>query len=179
MNNAFDSKQGDGEEGGDQQQDPVLNNLSPMTNLKSPPHQEEDNESNKKQRRAIDMNEDNATESSNAGPVEICFGPGSVNSPLTADSTAHSKWKRPVLPGKDRAKRLTCRLCKRLTSLKCIQCDHSFCDDGSGAGSTLRFCWTKHKDQQVIQHLRVICPFVSQSVQNSNDPQVSDRPFFH
>jgi hypothetical protein len=116
-----------------------------------PPHQE-DNESstNEKRRRAIDMNEDHVPESSNAGPDEINFCPGSVNSPFTVDSTAHSKWKSPLLPEKTRAKRLACPPCMRLTTVKYIQCDHSFCDDGSGAGSALCFCWTKHKDQKVL-----------------------------
>jgi hypothetical protein len=73
-----------------------------------------------------------------------------VNSPLTVDGTAHSKWNRPVHPGKTRANGLACRLCKRLTTVKCIQCDHSFCDDGSGAGSALRFCWTENEDQKTL-----------------------------
>jgi hypothetical protein len=89
-----------------------------------------------------------------AGPLDdIEHSHGSVKtsfSPLTVDSATHSKWKSPVLPGTTRAKRLACRVCKRLTTLKCIQCDHSFCDDGSGAGSNLRFCWTKHKEPKTI-----------------------------
>jgi hypothetical protein len=130
--------------------DPVL-----QTDLKSPPHQEgNESSTTKRRRRAIDMNQDHAApESSNAGPHEInvCNGGGSVmHSPLTVDSTAHSKWKRPVLPEKKRANRLACRLCKRLTTVRCIQCDHSFCDDGSGAGDALRFCWTNHKDQKTL-----------------------------
>ena len=97
------------------------------------------------------MNEDpHAAESSNAGLGEVDLANGSVNSPLTLDSATHSKWKTVVLPGKTRAKRLACRLCKRLTTMKCIQCDHSLCDDASGAGTTLRFCWTKHKQQQTL-----------------------------
>jgi hypothetical protein len=156
LNNTFDdSNEGDGEEGN--QQGPVFNDLSPMTDLKCPPHQEgNESSTNKRRRRAIDMNQDHAApESSNAGPHEIlnvCNGSGgSVYSPLTVDSSAaHSKWKSPVLPGKSRANRLACRLCKRLTTVRCIQCDHSFCDDGSGAGDALRFCWTKHKDQKTL-----------------------------
>jgi hypothetical protein len=99
------------------------------------------------------MNQDHAApESSSAGPHEINVrnGGGPVHSPLTVDSTAHSKWKSPVLPEKTRANRLACRLCKSLTTVRCIQCDHSFSEDGSGAGDALRFCWTKHKDQKTL-----------------------------
>jgi hypothetical protein len=149
LNNKFDdSHQGaDGED--DNEQGPIFNDLSPMTDPKRGRPNQEDDESSRpstKKPRAIDMNEQGEGEASNDGE------PGSVKtsfSPLTVDSVGHSKWKSPVLPGTTRAKRLACRVCKRLTTMKCIQCDHSFCDDGSGSGGTLRFCWTKHKDQQI------------------------------
>jgi hypothetical protein len=50
LNNTFDdSNEGDGEEGN--QQGPVFNDLSPMTDLKCPPHQEDNESSTTKRRR--------------------------------------------------------------------------------------------------------------------------------
>jgi hypothetical protein len=148
LNNKFDdSNQSDGR---------VYNDLSPMTgsDLKRAPHQEDNESSTNKKPRAIDMDEDPHAESSHGpggGLCEISLAAGSVKtsfSPLTVESVGHSKWKTPVLPGNTRAKRLACRICKKLTSLKCIQCDHSFCDDGSGTGGKLRFCWSNHQDRR-------------------------------
>jgi hypothetical protein len=90
-----------------------------MTDLKRAPNQEEDKSSRNKRPRAVDMNKD-----SNAGIGEIDLASGgSVKtsfSPSTAESKTHLKWKTPVLPGKDRAVRLACDMCKKLTALKCI-----------------------------------------------------------
>ena len=148
LNNKFD----DSNQGDDDDNQPLFNDLSPMTdNLKRAPHQEEDESSaapaKKKKPRAINMDED--PHAAGLGDMDQAPAAGSVKtsfSPLTVDSAGHSKWKSPVLPGTTRAKRLACRLCKRLTTMKCIQCDHSYCDDGAGSGSNLRFCWTIHKD---------------------------------
>jgi hypothetical protein len=139
LNNKFD----DCEE--DNQQGHLFNDLSPMTDLKQAPHQEKDESSRNKRPRAVDVNKDS---NSGVGEIDLASG-GSVKtsfSPLTAESATHSKWKTPVLPGKDRAARLACHMCKKLTALKCIQCNHSHCDDGSGTGGNLCFCWTKHQD---------------------------------
>jgi hypothetical protein len=151
LNNKFD----DDEE--DNQQGHLFNNLSPMTDPKQAPHQEEDESSRNKTPRAVDMNDKDA----NSGTREIDLASGgSVKtsfSPLTVESATHSKWKTPVLPGKDRAARLACDTCKKLTALKRVQCNHSFCDDGSGTGGNLCFCWTKHQNLHLTLWTSVTC----------------------
>jgi hypothetical protein len=143
LHNKFD----DNEE--DNQQGHLFNDLSPMTDLKRAPHQEEDESSRNKRPRAVDVND----KDTNSGICEIDLASrGSVKtsfSPLTVESATHSKWKTPVLPGKDRAARLACDMCKKLTTLKCVQCNHSFCEDGSGTVGNLRFCWTKHQNRHL------------------------------
>jgi hypothetical protein len=146
LNNRFDdSNQGDGGEDG-HEHGTISDRLSPMVDLKRPPC--EDESTGRKKPRRIDMSDDpgSVAESlSSVVGIDIQATKAGVLSPLSKDSVTHSKWKSPVLPGEDRAKRRHCRLCKRLTTMKCIQCNKSFCDDESGAGSSsLRFCWTKH-----------------------------------
>ena len=112
MHNKFDDSNQGGDD--DNQQGPLFNDLSPMTDLKCGPHQEDESSTaaNKKPR-AINMDEDPHA----AGLGDIGHAPaGSVKtsfSPLTIDSASHTKWKSPVLPGTTQAKRLACRLCQR------------------------------------------------------------------
>jgi hypothetical protein len=88
LNNKFDdSQQGaDGED--DNEQGPIFNDLSPMTDPKRGTPNQEDDESSRptKKPRAIDMNEQGEGEASNDAE------PGSVKtsfSPLTVDSVCH------------------------------------------------------------------------------------------
>jgi hypothetical protein len=81
-------------------------------------------------------------------PAEVRRSPRAHHSPvstLTPASVQHSRVKAPMnyTYVKPRRTRLPCVMCKNHTTIRCLECQVSVCDDAAGKDGN-RTCWTKH-----------------------------------